>query len=274
MIYELKSEEFPKCQPLVIKGKHIEIQAIIAGNNPGRIFVDNRFDPTSGFVWFGNLDGFAFIGNVNNETFTREVDAFFNNEIIGEAKRLGLQWFEGFGHDPSWDSAIEKMFNKRNLEASKQRVYLMSRETYQVDREPQIEQTYLVEKLTAERLASEVYQKSPFLQNKLLHFWRSEREFLEKGLGYCIVYEKEIVSVCFSGFVANQYHGIDIETVPHHQGNKLARKLAHRFVKDALVQNLVPYWDCMEVNAPSLSVAESVGFELQYQYTVYEFPFT
>ncbi|MEB1809240.1 MAG: GNAT family N-acetyltransferase [Bacillaceae bacterium] len=30
----------------------------------------------------------------------------------------------------------------------------------------------------------------------------------------------------------------------------------------------------MAVNAPSIAVAESVGFELQYQYTVYEFPFT
>ncbi|WP_193568321.1 hypothetical protein [Gracilibacillus saliphilus] len=37
---------------------HMEVKAIIQGNNPGRIFVDNPKSPDAAFMWLGNNDGF------------------------------------------------------------------------------------------------------------------------------------------------------------------------------------------------------------------------
>lgn len=58
--------------------------------------------------------------------------------------------------------------------------------------------------------------------------------FFNEGIGYCIVYDDVIVSVCFSGFVFENIHCIDIETIEGYQGRKLAQKIAHSFVKDCL----------------------------------------
>ncbi|WP_216827677.1 GNAT family N-acetyltransferase [Alkalihalobacterium elongatum] len=56
-------------------------------------------------------------------------------------------------------------------------------------------------------------------------------------------------------------------------GNQFAKKLAYTFANECLGNGMVPYWDCMEVNAPSIAVAESIGFQQQFKYKVYEFPF-
>ena len=64
---------------------------------------------------------------------------------------------------------------------------------------------------------------------------------------------------------------MDIETVKEHQKKKLGQKIAHFLVKDCLNHDQVPYWDCMEVNKPSVAVAERLGFQITYRYVGYEF---
>ena len=97
--------------------------------------------------------------------------------------------------------------------------------------------------------------------------------FFNEGIGYCIVYDDLIVSVCFSGFVFENIHCIDIETIEGHQGRKLAQKIAHSFVKDCLENDIIPYWDCMELNKPSVAVVENVGFTNVFNYVGYYFLF-
>jgi hypothetical protein len=58
MIYELRKNEFQKCKFLVCNHNHSEVKAIIEGDNPGRIFVDNYNSPNKStclareFRWF------------------------------------------------------------------------------------------------------------------------------------------------------------------------------------------------------------------------------
>lgn len=69
MISELNKTDFYKCNRLVNEKGQLEIKAVIAGLNPGRIFVDNIYSPNSGLIWLGNNDGFFFIGSAENEKF-------------------------------------------------------------------------------------------------------------------------------------------------------------------------------------------------------------
>ncbi|MFP3340483.1 GNAT family N-acetyltransferase, partial [Micrococcus sp. SIMBA_131] len=75
------------------------------------------------------------------------------------------------------------------------------------------------------------------------------------------------------GVVAGNVHGIDIETSKHHQGKKLGQRVAHSFVQECLENHLTPYWDCMEINHPSVSIAENLGFENTLNYVWYRVPF-
>ena len=55
--------DFYKCLNLLNEHGQLEAKAIVIGVNPGRIFVDNPVTPKSGLIWFGNNDGFMFIGD-------------------------------------------------------------------------------------------------------------------------------------------------------------------------------------------------------------------
>ncbi len=274
MISELKKSEFYKCKELLYEEGHLEPKAIIEGENSGRIFVDDIISPTSGFIWLGSNNGFIFIGNEENEGFNFELSHFIHTVIKPDAGKVGLTTFEAIGNHSKWNKTIKKVFGE-DVNGYNQRVYDLQKDHYKMQNEPVLEQGYEVRKITKNILGNEGYlpfKNIGFLHSKILEFWTSFERFLHYGIGYLVVYDNEIVSVCFSGVVAGNVHGIDIETLKHHQGKKLAQKVAHSFVKDCIENNMTPYWDCMEVNIPSNSVAENIGFNNKFNYIWYSIP--
>ncbi|KAA0778924.1 GNAT family N-acetyltransferase [Bacillus sp. TE8-1] len=275
MICELSKDDFYRCNRLVNEQGQLEVRAVIAGVNPGRIFVDNVTSPNSGLIWLGNNDGFFFIGDAENEEFNKEVNRFINHVIVPEARKVGLDCFEGIGNHSKWNKTIERIFQHCKLKSWNQRVYMLGKEDYENHHEPKFEQRYTVLKMSKALYENNnnTFKNIDFLQSKILEFWSSPDSFFNEGIGYCIVYDDLIVSVCFSGFVFENIHCIDIETIEGHQGRKLAQKIAHSFVKDCLENDIIPYWDCMELNKPSVAVVENVGFTNVFNYVGYYFLF-
>jgi GNAT superfamily N-acetyltransferase len=273
MITELSKNEFYRCKGLINEDGHVEVKAVIEGVNPARIFVDDRFSPRTGFIWLGNNDGFFFIGDNENDRFNREIGEFFARVIIPDAKKVGLEWFEGFGTHQKWNPTIEKIFEHYQIDTWNQKVYQLQRENYTGKKAPNLKPGYSVMEIHEALNQQSHFQNIEFLNSKLLSFWSSLEDFKQSGIGYCAVYQNNIVSVCFSGFVADNVHCIDIATLKDHRGQKLAQHLAQCFVRECMEKGKIPYWDCMEGNKPSVAIAENLGFKNVFNYVGYEFPF-
>jgi hypothetical protein len=270
VISELDKSEHYKCKELLDEEGLLEAKAVIEGEHPGRLFVDDVKEPASGVIWLGSNNGFILIGNEDNEEFNVKLNHFFKSVIKPDAVKVGLTAFELIGYHSKWNKTIKKVFGE-NVIGYNQRVYELRKEHYKKKKAPVIEPGYEVIKITSDTYHSP-YENIDFLQSKILEFWPSFDRFLNDGIGYMAVYEHKIVSVCFSGVVAGNVHGIDIETLNHHQGKKLAQKVAHTFVEDCVKNDITPYWDCMEINKPSVSVAENIGFENTFNYIWYSIP--
>ncbi|MDI2588682.1 GNAT family N-acetyltransferase [Psychrobacillus sp. NEAU-3TGS] len=275
MISELKKFEFFKCKDLLYEQGQLEAKAVIEGVNPGRVFVDDINHPISGLIWLGNNDGFIFIGDEKNEGFNNELNNFIDNIIIPEAIKVGLTWFEGIGNHRKWNTTIEKVLKSRKLGSWNQRVYTLQKDDYKCNSELAIDQGYKVVKICETLFENNDFsiKNIEFLHSQILEFWSSFETFFCVGIGYCMIYKDEIVSICFSGFVVGNIHAVSIETIEGHRGKKLAQKIAKSFVTDCLNNNIVPYWDCMESNKPSIAVAENIGFKNVFNYIGYDFSF-
>ncbi len=273
VICELDKNEFYKCEKLINDVGHLEVKAVIVGNNPGRIFVDHIDSPKTGLIWLGNNDGFFFIGDEGNELFNNHINDFMDKVIFPEAKKLGLNSFIAIGNHANWDKTIERIFEHRHIQLSHQNVYKL-RGHYKDDNEPSINRGYEVFKIDEELYENKnnYLENIGFLHSKILGFWSSPEKFFEKGIGYSIIYQNKIVSLCFSGFVAENVHGIDIETIEEHQGNKLGQNAAFCVVRDCVSKGMIPYWDCEESNKPSNIIANNIGLENYLNYLVYIFP--
>lgn len=132
MICELSKVDFYRCNRLVNEQGQLEVRAVIAGVNPGRIFVDNMSSPNSGLIWLGNNDGFFFIGDAENEEFNKEMNRFINNVIVPGARKAGLDCFEGIGNHSKWNKTIERIFQHRNLKSWNQRVYTLRKRVMKI----------------------------------------------------------------------------------------------------------------------------------------------
>lgn len=273
MIIELKKSQFHRCKDLLLKQSQPEAKAVVEGVNPGRIFVDNINAPTSGVVWLGNNDGFFFIGNERNERFNNELNHFVDTVITPEAKKVGLTWFEGIGDHHKWDDTIKRVFANRHLGSWKQRVYTLEKNDYKSNFNLMIEEGYDIVKMSEALFENKdkSIKNIDFLHSQIAETWSSPDTFLHKGVGYCVIYKNEIVSICFSNFVVDNIHSIAIETLEEQQGKKLAQKVASAYVEDCMRNNFIPYWDCMESNKPSIAVAERIGFRMKFHYVGYDF---
>ncbi|WP_052059853.1 MULTISPECIES: GNAT family N-acetyltransferase [Lysinibacillus] len=203
----------------------------------------------SGLIWLGNNDGFVFFGSEQNEEFNNELNDFIDNIIIPAAKKVQLKWFEGVGNHEKRNSIIASVFEHRHLGSWLQRVYTLQQGDYKGDTVPIMNHEYELCKISASLLDN----KDHSIHN--------------------IVFLQEIVSTCISGFVAANVHGIDIETIEAQQGKNLAQTLAHHYVQECLKNNWIAYWDCMDMNKPSIAIAEKIGFRNMFHFTGYEFSF-
>ncbi|MBU5439156.1 GNAT family N-acetyltransferase [Tissierella sp. MSJ-40] len=272
MICELNKSQFYRCNDIVKQSRNIEGKAIIAGINPGRIFVDDLKTPKTAMIWQGNLDGFIFIGDSRNDSFNKEINNYINKVIKPQAKALGMEWFECISDNPNWYLTFEdEIFSDRKLSSWDQYVYSLTLHDFKSVKKPEIDQQYIVKKISPDILNDKKLQNLGFLESKIKEFWESQNDFFENGFGYCILHNNSIVSICMTGFRYKEIHGIDIETVKLHRGKNLAQYVAYSFVENCFVNGFTPYWDCMEVNYPSNAVAKRLGFKRKFEYKGYEF---
>jgi ribosomal protein S18 acetylase RimI-like enzyme len=267
MIHELTQ---PSSRILALDCPFPEARAIIEGNNPGWVFVDDPNTPRAALVWARGIKGFYLVGDANSAVFLKELDVFTDQVLKPRLHNLGMTWFEISG-DETWDPVIEHVFEKRNLEISQQSVY-----TLEPTQHKPVTRLNAVGDCKLQRIEQHLFidlsvSNEKFLFSKLIQFWGSVDAFLNTGLGYVLVDGEEIASLCCSGFVAGNIHAIDVETKASHRRKGYAKTAARAFVAECMERRLQPHWDCMAENTASARLAEKLGFTPSHVYTLYSF---
>lgn len=271
MIIELKKNQFQKCLRLLQEDGLAEVKAVLEGTSPGRVFVDDADQPATGFVWLYSNDGFIFFGDADNQSFNQALNPFINQTIKPEAKKVGLAWFEALAYHSGWNQTFENVFQHRTIGSWNQRVYLLDKDSFIEPVKSLIPKPFKCVKMNRDLLSNNKIKNLPQLKEKILEFWPSIHSFLHHGFGYCMIYEHEIVSYCFSGYVAGNIHCLGVETYKPYRGRGLAQHVVAAFIKDCLDSNKTPYWDCMQTNLASVAIAEKLGFKRNMDYQGYDF---
>jgi hypothetical protein len=265
LIHEL---EQPGGQIGTLSCRFPEATAVIKGNNLGRVFVDDPDAPGAALVWAQGIEGFYLVGNANSSEFLNGLDIFTEQVLKPRLFELGITWLEISG-DETWNPVIEKVYRKRILKRSLQWVYTLK----PIEHDPLelINETRdnRLKRVDRQLLVDRSIGNRQLLISKLTHFWSSADAFLNTGLGYVMIVEEEIASLCFSGFVAGNIHAIDIETEPSQRRKGYAERAARAFLAECIEKRLKPHWDCMAENTASSRLAEKLGLTRSDEYTLY-----
>ena len=269
MIYELNPSQFETIAPLLTGERiNLEIRAIVEGYNPGWVFVDNVMHPKTAMVWSKGIQGFYFLGQVDSPTFNESLNTYIKYIIGPRAKKMNMDSFEFSGTSDAWDETLSRIFKERNLHISKQYVYKRPADARPVSVERPLDSAFVVRKVDQDLLADKTLDLG-LVKDNVQEWWGSVGDFSKHGMGYCVLHDNQAVCACLTSF----YDGKRIETKQDFRQKGLATQVVSAFVQDGIKKDLELYWDCMEKNEGSRALAEKLGYEKAYEYTLYEFAF-
>jgi len=273
MLFELKSDYKLIKALMNDQVTNLVINGVIEGNNLGEIYVDSIKSPTIALVWAKN-EMVYLVGNGSNELFNLEVENFILKNIKAKALQNGEECFNLEVHlTNEWRSSIKDLFRNK--------LYTGERVPFIFDKNLFLEKfsngitnvpsDYEVKEIDHSIIEHDIEQ---IIRNEILKFWDSVEKFLEKGIGFCVTYDNQVIGTCISAFVSNNEYEIGINTYTHkHRGKGLATAMAIAFIHKCLEKGGIPHWTTEDFRKDSIAIANKVGFMQLPNYQVYYLPF-
>ena len=272
MIYELDENEFNIAQPLFLRLQeyNLSVLSAIEKGYRGRIFVDDKENPKTGFLYLGRRT-FNFAGSPRNKKFNNLLIKILEEDIFPNNREKGSKKFMIFS-DPGWDKEVKSLFD--NLSIEKRRFY----ELYQKDKK-ELEYT-LSPDFTFERVDKEFIEERNYtypdeipIENWITYLWGTRENFFNRAFAFSIVYKESlVVSTSFCNYLANDKSRCEIGIITksdfHRQG--LGKNLITQVLNLCWQEGINKVeWHTAEDNIASIRLAESVGFKFNRNYKIF-----
>jgi GNAT superfamily N-acetyltransferase len=104
----------------------------------------------------------------------------------------------------------------------------------------------------------------PFLE---IGAFESAADFVERGIGYCLRQEDQVIGVAYSSLVCSSVIEVSIVVDEAHRRQGVATALCCQLLQWCLEHHLSPHWDA--ANEESCLLAEKLGYKRIGDYTAY-----
>jgi RimJ/RimL family protein N-acetyltransferase len=248
-IYELPSPQFYRAARVFddIWFDRAQIDAVFAGTQPGRIFVDDVVDPSSALIC--RTYGFYVAGDAGSIPLRR-----FMHESPSEATVFSTLY--GYMLTAEWTRSL-LLDHEKDLEIIERRMLSLPLGIRPRPRNlPSGAIVREIDLTLAERIDDE-------LDQFIAQSWGSCQAFVSGGFGYCTLLGDDIASVAYTIAVSDEEANIDVETAKPYRRQGFSALTSTAYIDRCMQEGLVPTWDCDAINASSMAVALSLGFRPQ-----------
>lgn len=250
---------------------------VVAGNNAGRVWVDNLGNPSSAIVWSDGLECFQFMDHEPDQDFAKELGTFIETTIIRFLKEKELYSFEFAADTEEWYPIVYNALSGREIKENWQYVYRSMAYCQINDKDTFLPKPYCLHQIDRSLLLSvkneNMVSNPEFLIDYIEQFWGSVENYLSSGHGYAAVDGEKIVSFGITSFLYDKTYSIGVETLEQHRRKGLAGTLVKILLKELYSKGYNIWWDCMDSNIASQKTAESAGLILDHKYKVCWFDF-
>jgi len=269
VIHELDKSEYENVRHLFKElDYNLIISAVIEGTSPGRIYVDDVVAPET--IFLCSVEGYYLSGHVDNDSFNKALNRFiFEKFFAGDTVRKDETDISIGFHPDSWENKMEVIFRPRTPLKALRRHYVC-RELKAVDWKSQVPKGFSIHRADKKLLETPGLVIPNHVTDWMNTNWGSIRDFLQKGLGFCMLHDKNVVSWSIADCTSGDACEIGIHTHPKYRRRGLATLTAAATVDYCLSSGFTSVgWHCDEYNLGSIGVAEKVGFELERNYLQY-----
>lgn len=245
---EICASEFGKVIPIFRNIDHSVaiVYAVLEGNSPGRVFVDDSATPSSAFL-FPEGTFFYISGNENDAAFCQSVSTLLFNEILPNAVEKEMVLFT---FSTVWRKRLDTLLSEKGAIRIYRKVFDFNLGKFSDYRR---RQAGIPDGLTIQPIDHTLAENYP-----------GYRSIIEPGsnrFGFCLMKGNEVVSECSSIYVGGGEAEIDIHTNEKYQGMGYAPLVASAFIEACQKKGLKPNWACWPERQASLALAKKLGFE-------------
>jgi RimJ/RimL family protein N-acetyltransferase len=223
--------------------------SVLEGHLPGAVYAERLADPSWAIV-MRNPD-FTFAGGV--------IDQSTLNDAISELsarERLVLVWapqrLPNLHPPPGSQSVIERL------------------EFF--DREPPPRgagsESELPEGTELRQIDAALLERCLW-HDMMLRAFGTVRQFVEHGLGFCLMRGDEILSEAYGVFLGAGRFEIGAITAESHRGKGYAVVTCRHLAETIEAQGYATYWSCHRTNVASAATARRLGYRVERPYQLY-----
>lgn len=251
-MFELKMQEYQKVVHLFQGLDHSIpiIFSLIEGASKGRIYVNDLDNPKTVFLYPEN-SFFYIAGDENNDKFNKRLCTLIFEDILGKSNEAEMVLFP---LSQGWKHKLGELLKDKGA-------ITIDRKTFRFD-----EVAFSANKINISEKLPDGYTVRPIDKDiaseiDVTKSWKSIDDFLNRGIGYCVMKDKEIVSACYSIYVGNGEAEIDIFTKDKYMGQGFGKIVATSFIDNCLLRGLIPSWSCWPFREASRALAKKLGFQ-------------
>ncbi|CAN7336641.1 GNAT family N-acetyltransferase [Acidovorax sp. LjRoot118] len=258
-MHELNAEDFHLLTPL-LDGLHAGTEimgAVLSGHTRGRIFVPKDGDLRAAFVYD---NGFCVLAG-------ERPDTPFATACLDWLQAPAQQdFFILYPGHAAWEQVLDQR-QAQGVQKLQRVAFSYDRSRFAAQRTEQpLPPGHRLVPLDAQLLRHLADGgQYPFASG----MWASDAQFERDGVGFCVLHERRVASLCYSVFVKGARHDIDICTFDGYRRLGLARAAATAFIDACLRRGLEPGWDCFKGNRASYELAQALGFKPVHEFAVY-----
>ncbi|MGB5844610.1 MAG: GNAT family N-acetyltransferase, partial [Anaerolineales bacterium] len=170
---------------------HLAVQALLDGDSPGEIYLDNKDDPQSALAW--TMNRFFLAGPSDNVDMIWTVKELFDKEIFPDGLDQGREGFTIFYTPEEWGSVIAEVILNGKYPIHDQRHYYRCRKLKR-DWRDLMPQGYSLLEVDENLVESQRMENLEELIEEIHSECQSVPAFLENRFGYCMVHEDQLVT--------------------------------------------------------------------------------
>lgn len=267
MLFELVKGDYEKVR-LLFKEMYRDVSAaaVINGNNPGTIWVDNKNKPRSAFM--DSPEGYILVGDPSNKNFSNALNKLFVEQIYPESSKKGKHSFE-IHCTGIWEDRIYNVILKGKLPVKIPCAHYLFREMKIPDWKERLPEGFEIYRVDRQFLKKNYFKGFDEVISRVEE-WGSVDNFIEKGFGFCLVHEDTIISRCIADCVSDTRCEIGIGTNHEYRNRGFGALTATATVEYSLDNGFSEIgWHTSQTNIASRKTALAVGFEKVEDYYVY-----
>ena len=245
MIYKIVEEsDLLKIKPLFNDIRFYMGNSVLDGVM-GEAYVDDIKNPNIAFLL---VRSYCFIsGNISESKLKEIIDKRFRNYKLIPSDRIGNQIKKIYSNN------IQKFHRysiKKDVKFNIEKLHHMANS---------LNNSFNIVKID-ESLANKI---------KELGFINITDDYKKNGIGFCCIYNNEIIGVASSNIFYKDGIEVNIKVDEKYRRKSIATAMASNLILECLKQNKKVSWDAANVN--SVRLAQKLGFEFDSSYNVYNF---